>query len=210
MSLMEEQRAIPRDTPKAEAQENQHPQRRLDAHELERRFERLYRLHYSRMVGQVHYMVNDIEQAQEIVQDVFVRLHRNLHTIANDELVPGYLYIACRNAIKNEYRRRSRIKSGYGKSVLVDMEKSDFFFQNEETEEDAYLRKEESAMIRRCLDKLRFEDREIIIMKEFGGKRYEEIAEILGASTAVIRGRLHKARQRFRKILLEAQKENTL
>jgi len=179
----------------------------VEGFELERRFERLYRQYYSRMVGQVHYMVNDVEQAQEIVQDVFVRLHRNLAAIANDELVPGYLFIACRNAIKNEYRRRSRIKSGYGKSVLVDMEKTDFFFQSAETEEDSYIRKEESKMILACLDKLRYEDREIIVMKEFGGQRYEEIAAALGTNTAVVRGRLHKARQRLRKILLEARRE---
>jgi RNA polymerase sigma-70 factor (ECF subfamily) len=173
--------------------------------ENERRFERLYRLHYPRMVGQVSYMVNDAEQAQEIVQDVFVRLHRNLPTIASDDLVPGYLFIACRNAIKNEYRRRSRVKSGYGKSVLVDMEKTDFFFRSAETEEEAFLRKEESKIILGCLDKLRYEDREIIVMKEFGGQRYEEIAAALGTNTAVVRGRLHKARQRLRKILLENQ-----
>ena len=182
-------------------------QRDATAIEAERRFERLYRQHFSRMVAQVHYMVSDMEQAQEIVQDVFVRLHRNLPSLANDELVPGYLFIACRNAIKNEYRRRSRIKSGYGKSVLVDMEKTDFFFQSSETEEDAFLRKEESKMIMDCLNKLRHEDREILIMKEFGGQRYEEIADALGTSTAVVRGRLHKARQRLRKILIEAGKE---
>ena len=179
-----------------------------EALELEKRFERLYRQHYTRMVNQVSYMVNDAEQAQEIVQDVFVRLHRNLAAIASDELVPGYLFIACRNAIKNEYRRRSRIKSGYGKSVLVDMDKTDFFFQNAETEEEAFIRREESKEILNCLDKLRYEDREIILMKEFGGQRYEEIAEALGTSTAVVRGRLHKARQRLRKILLAARKEH--
>ena len=172
--------------------------------ELERRFERLYRQHYTRMVNQVHYMVNDIEQAQEIVQDVFVRLHRNLPTIAQDELVPGYLFIACRNAIKNEYRRRSRLKSGYGKTVFVDMEKSDFFFRSAETEEEAYIRREETNAILVCLEALKYEDREIILMKEFGGQRYEEIAEALKTTTTVVRGRLHKARQRLRKMLEDA------
>lgn len=175
--------------------------------ELERRFERLYRQHYARMVSQVHYMVNDIEQAQEIVQDVFVRLHRNLPTIATDELVPGYLFIACRNAIKNEYRRRGRIKSGYGKTVFVDMEKTDFFFRNAETEEEAFLKREDTKAVLLCLSQLKIEDREIILMKEFGGQRYEEIAETLGTTTTVVRGRLHKARQRLRKALLDAGKE---
>jgi RNA polymerase sigma-70 factor (ECF subfamily) len=159
------------------------------------------------MVSQVHYMVNDIEQAQEIVQDVFVRLHRNLPTIATDELVPGYLFIACRNAIKNEYRRRGRLKSGYGKTVLVDMEKTDYFFRNSETEEEAFIKREETDFILRCLAQLKLEDREIILMKEFGGQRYEEIAETLGTTTTVVRGRLHKARQRLRKALLDAGKE---
>ncbi|HPN82864.1 MAG TPA: sigma factor-like helix-turn-helix DNA-binding protein, partial [Spirochaetota bacterium] len=54
---------------------------------------------------------------------------------------------------------------------------------------------------------LKLEDRQIILMKEFGGQRYEEIAETLGTTTTVVRGRLHKARQRLRKALLEPGKE---
>jgi RNA polymerase sigma-70 factor (ECF subfamily) len=174
----------------------------------EQRFQAIFRQHYNGLVNHVFYLISDFEQAQEIVQDVFMRVYRNLDSIAEDSQVANYLFIACKNAIKNEYRRRGRIKSGYGRTILVDMEQQEAFFEQKESEEDAYLRNEEQRRIVACLERLKPEDREIIVMKEFTGKRYEEIAEELGTTATVIRGRLHKARQRLKTLFLEMQQED--
>lgn len=174
----------------------------------EKRFEAIYNEHYPGLVNHVFYMIGDFERAQEIVQDVFVRVYRNLDRIQDEQQTASYLFIACKNAIKNEYRRRGRLKSGYGKTILVEMENYEAFFENAESEEDAYLKSEEQRRILKCLEQLKTEDREIILMKEFMGKRYDEIAEALETTTTVVRGRLHKARQRLKKLFL-AQEEET-
>lgn len=167
----------------------------------EKKIETLFNKHYDSLVNQVFYLVSDFEQAQEIVQDVFMRVYRNLESIQSDEQAANYLYIACRNAVKNEYRRRGRFKSGYGKTVYVEMEKYEAFFETEQSGEDEFFRNEKSQLVTDALEKLKPADREIIVLKEFSGKRYEEIAAILDTTTTVIRGRLHKARKRLKKIL---------
>ena len=169
----------------------------------EHEFQAFYNRYYKQLVDYVYYLIGDYEQSQEIVQDVFVRAYRNIDVLKSDQQTVGYLYTSCKNAIKNEYRRRSRLKSGYGKTVYVDTDKYDAFFKEADSEEDAFLRTEEQQKIRRCLDRLKLEDKEIILLKEFMGQRYEEIASSLQTTTTVVRGRLHKARKRLRKLLLE-------
>ena len=171
--------------------------------EKEKDFQECYNRHYNHLVDYVFYLIGDFEQAQEIVQDVFVRAYRNMDSLKSDQQTTSYLYIACRNAIKNEYRRRSRLKSGYGKTVYVEMEKYEAFFQNSNSEEESFIRTEEQRKIISCLEKLKLEDREIILLKEFMGQKYDEIAAKLKTTTTVVRGRLHKARQRLRKLLIE-------
>lgn len=169
----------------------------------EQQFREFYNRHFSQMVDYVFYLIGDFEQAQEMVQDVFVRAYRNIDSLMTDQQTTGYLYTACKNAIKNEYRRRSRLKSGFGKTVFVDTDKYDAFFKEASSQEDEFLKSEEEKRVLRCLDRLKLEDREIILLKEFMGQRYEEIAETFQTTTTVVRGRLHKARKRLRKLLLE-------
>lgn len=169
----------------------------------ERRFKECYNRHYSQLVDYVFYLIGDHEQAEELVQDVFVRAYRNMDSLKNEQQTTSYLFISCRNAIKNEYRRRSRLKSGFGKTVFVEAEKYDAFFKKAESEEDLFLKTEEQKKVLRCLDRLKLEDKEIILLKEFMGQRYEEMAETLRTTTTVVRGRLHKARKRLRRLLIE-------
>jgi len=166
-------------------------------------FQECYNQHYSNLVVYVFYLIGDFEQAEEIVQDVFVRVYRNVDALKSDQQATKYLYIACRNAIKNEYRRRSRLKSEYGKTVYIAMEKYEAFFQDSDSAEENFMRKEEQGEIISCLEKLKMEDREIILLKEFMGQKYDEIASRLQTTTTVVRGRLHKARQKLRKLLIE-------
>lgn len=168
-------------------------------------FEQVYNRMYNQLVTQVYYMINDFERAQEVVQDVFVRAHRNWGNMNSERQAANYLYIGCRNAIKNEYRNRSRLKSGYGKTVYVAKEHYDYFFEQSQSEEAAFFKNEQQKLVIDCLDKLSPKDKEILLMKEFMGKRYQEIADLLDTTTTVVRGRLHKARQRLKKLILQSE-----
>jgi len=169
----------------------------------EQRFRDCYNEHYSRLVNYTFFMVNDFERAEEIVQDVFVRFHRNFENVGTGKKVISYLFVACKNSVKNEYRHRGTQKSSYGKLVHVEKEKEDFFFENGQSEESRFIDEEERSDIMNAFQKLKSGDREIIMLKEFMGKSYDEIADLLEVTTTVVRGRLHKARGRLRKIFLE-------
>ncbi len=169
----------------------------------EQRFRECYNDHYSQLVNYTFFMVNDFERAEEIVQDVFVRFHRNFENIGSDAKVVSYLFVACKNSVKNEYRHRSTQKSSYGKLIFVETGKEDFFFEDGQSEENRFIDAEDRSDIINAFEKLKDGDREIIMLKEFMGKSYDEIAELLSVTTTVVRGRLHKARGRLRKIFMQ-------
>jgi RNA polymerase sigma-70 factor (ECF subfamily) len=65
---------------------------------------------------------------------------------------------------------------------------------------------EEERRIQVALSKLSVEHRAVLVMKDVDGKKYEEMAEILGVPVGTIRSRLHRARLEIRDILLQEVK----
>ena len=66
---------------------------------------------------------------------------------------------------------------------------------------------ERDELIQRALDALADDHRAVVVMKEFDGLRYEEIAAILGVPVGTVRSRLHRARldlrERLKGVVLE-------
>src|SRR5215213_10912600 len=61
------------------------------------------------------------EDVDDILQDVFVRIHRRLATLAQQERVQAWVYQITRNAITDYYRLRSRPVGGGSEAALAEM-----------------------------------------------------------------------------------------
>lgn len=158
-----------------------------------------------RLYNTVLRLMNNGEDARDVVQETFLHAYLSLHTFKGDALFFTWLYrIAINTAIsmKRKQKPALRIRQATNAGYAVDLLDSSVGASPAHGLENA----EEERRIQVALSKLSVEHRAVLVMKDVDGKKYEEMAEILGVPVGTIRSRLHRARLEIRDILLQEVK----
>ena len=138
--------------------------------------------------------------AEEVVQDAFVKVHKNLEKFRGDSSFSTWLYRIVTNLSRNRYhwnRRRgadinvSMSDRGQYNNELSDMEISDDRF-----EPDLLLeRMELETTLLDALKALPEKLREVIILRHIEDISYQEMADLLGCELGTVKSRLARARK---------------
>jgi RNA polymerase sigma-70 factor, ECF subfamily len=142
---------------------------------------RLYRFICARLV--------DKNDAEDILQDVFMRIHANIGRVRNMERLESWIFQIARNSIVDQYRRR-RAVAGLD-DLLVEEE-----FEVEDTAITL------AGCLREAVDSLPEPYREALILTEYAGLSQKELAQRLGISFSGAKSRVQRARQKVKDILL--------
>ncbi len=150
-------------------------------------------------------LVDTPEDAADVVQDAFLNAYQSLHTFKGDAEFFTWLYrIAFNTAISQKRKRRATVSldsSGPDGRLDVD-DPSDYIKPGAALE-----RTEDERQLHGALSRLSHEHREVLVLKEIEGLKYEDIAEILGVPIGTIRSRLHRARLELRDLLVPHEDE---
>lgn len=137
-------------------------------------------------------MLNDQMQADDIVQEVFIKLYQNLDNIHNRQSIQFWLFKTTRNEILTLFRNRGN-KQLYSNALNVeDVEIESAFSLTEELEN-----KELSRLILHELNNMPEDFREVFVLKEYSGLCYKEIAKLLEIDEDLVKSRLYKTRQKL-------------
>lgn len=158
---------------------------------VERYQERLYQtlLHLS----------GSAEDARDILQDTFLRAYEKLGQFQGDSSFYTWVYrIGVNLALSGHRRRRSRPAirrmGDHGADCCEDT-------ADDSADADPTYpleRAEREQIVEAALRQLGPEQRAVVILKDFDGRRYEEIAAILDVPIGTVRSRLHRARCELR------------
>ncbi|GHV20477.1 DNA-directed RNA polymerase sigma-70 factor [Bacteroidia bacterium] len=159
-------------------------------------FETLFKRYYEGLCRYGLTYVGTIEEAEEIVQELFYKMWKGRENLEITFSVKAYLYGAVRNN-SLQYLEHLHIKQNYKESVI----KSDKTNLPSPEEELEY--KELNERIDRVLYDLPERRREIFTMSRFEGLKYSEIAEKLNLSTKTIEAEMTKALKELRKLKIE-------
>lgn len=143
---------------------------------------------------------NDAED--DIVQDVFIALYRNLGSIDPDKGLRPYLYRMVRNRSYDELRKLGRYRV-----YSLDAEPADAYASlealpdgGEEPEEVAHWLMIQLE-VREAMDRLPENQRQALILFAEEGLSYAEIAEAMNTSIGTIKSRLFHAKQNLRRLV---------
>jgi RNA polymerase sigma-70 factor (ECF subfamily) len=132
------------------------------------------------------------EASQDMVQEVFLRILRYRHTFRGESKFTVWMYSIARNAYADSFRKRK-------KATLAEPDgfeaASDDPLPNETMEQD-----QEVALLRRALDRLSSEKREVLLLSRFQNLKYEEISQILNCPVGTIKARVHWAIKDLKRI----------
>jgi RNA polymerase sigma-70 factor (ECF subfamily) len=140
--------------------------------------------------------VGDPEDSLELCQETFLKAYRNLHRFDHRARFSTWLYTIAVNLCHSAFRGRRRPKpvsldrpaidgSEAGPSVAQTVADP-----NIDTEGDL-VREQEAMVVRAALSSLPADLREVIVLKEYQGLRFREIAEILGAPVSTIKSKMY-------------------
>ncbi len=173
-------------------------------------FRELVERHQRRALSLALTLVRDEQDAKEIVQEAFLRVHRGLERFHGSSSFFTWLYRIITNLSIDLMRKPSRRETElddqlersdeYDMPFLSKIDGADPF--------DAVRRQEIAERISRELDELPSYHRGVIVMREVHGLSYEEMAEAMGVSKGTIMSRLFHARQKLQRVLADCYGEH--
>jgi RNA polymerase sigma-70 factor (ECF subfamily) len=162
-------------------------------------FGELVRRYQDRLFNTVFRLVDNAEDAQDVVQEAFLNAYQSLESFKGDSLFFTWLYrIAVNTAISLKRKKRVMVRiDGPGGDVVVEP-----LDPSEEARPDhAIEQAEQEQRIQIALSRLSAEHRAVLVLKDREGQKYEEMAIILDVPVGTIRSRLHRARLELRELL---------
>lgn len=168
---------------------------------------------YERVYNVIYRMISDPEEAADLTQETFVNAFRSWDSFRGDSQVYTWLYRIAVNLTKNRLERRGRIKrtETFSLDAPVDDEHDGDLYLQIDDETMAPERLADNQELKEVLvdqvQRLRHDYKEVIILRDYQGFAYKEIAEILDCSVQAVKSRLFRARSTLRERLQEYLKE---
>ncbi|MFO0953651.1 MAG: sigma-70 family RNA polymerase sigma factor [Isosphaeraceae bacterium] len=159
----------------------------------------LVRRYQDRLYPTVLRLTGCAEDAQDLLQEAFLRAYEKLSRFHGDSSFYTWIYrIAVNLALSGRRRKRPVVRLDEGRRG----EPAEPPVDPRETDPSLPLeRLERERIIQDALNALAPDHRAVVVMKEYDGLRYEEIGAVLGVPVGTVRSRLHRARCELREKL---------
>ena len=159
-------------------------------------FESLFRSSYVSLVKYAKTLIKDHDTAEEIVQDLFVRIWLDRENLKINSSLNGYLFRSVHNRCIHHIEHIKVVELHAGTNLQVN--------DNSDSDPSEILHhKDLQLRIARILERLPERAGKIFCMSRFDGLKYTEIAEKLSVSVKTVEASMGKALREFRKELLE-------
>ena len=162
-------------------------------------FERYHRRAYAIAMG----VVKNTEDAGDVVQDAFIKVHKNIASFQGNSSFYTWFYRIVMNLSIDQLRRRKKVTEfddGYGRDDIAgDGALVPSILDSNPSK--TVRRRELSEQIQQALAQLPEYHRAVLLLREVEGLSYEEMAEVLEVPKGTIMSRLFHARKKMQEIL---------
>jgi RNA polymerase sigma-70 factor (ECF subfamily) len=149
------------------------------------------------------FLTRDADAADDIVQDAFLRAFRAFDGFRGGD-ARAWLLTIVRNCVRNWAGERNRARAfceplgtapQTESAADAEARESEVWDPDQDTPESTLLRDSEASLIRRLIEALPEAFREVLILREFDGLSYKQIADITATPIGTVMSRLARARQ---------------
>jgi RNA polymerase sigma-70 factor, ECF subfamily len=169
-----------------------------------RAFTELVLRYQARLLNFVYRTIGDRERAEDLVQEVFVRVYRHLHRFDQSKKFSTWIYTIASNLAKNELRNRSRSPLVLFQTIRKEWDADHRPLQFEDTSarpDDLFRKRHLKELVEWAVAQLPEHHRVVFVLRELEGKSYEEIADITGCNLGTVKSRLNRARNNFATVI---------
>ena len=167
-------------------------------------FGQLVSRYQRRLLNFVFRMIGDRERGEDLIQEVFIRVHRHLHRFDQSKKFSTWIYTIASNLAKNELRNRSRNPLVLFQTIKKNWEADHRPLQFEDHRnrpDDLYRKRHLRDLVEWTVNQLPEHHKVVFVLRELEGKTYEEIADITQCNLGTVKSRLNRARNRFAQVI---------
>jgi RNA polymerase sigma-70 factor (ECF subfamily) len=174
-----------------------------------RRLAILFERHHRALYNFFVHMNGDPDLSEDLVQDVFFRILRYRASYDEQRPFSAWMYQIARNVnVDNARKRRGELQ------LVTEADEDDERTAREPVSmapdaEQAARRRQEVRLLKKALERLPEDKREILILSRFQNLKYEEIASILGCEVGAVKVRVYRATRALGEIYFELAGERT-
>jgi len=150
----------------------------------------LFERHQRRLFGFFLRLAGERAAAEDLVQEVFVRLLKYRHTFRSEAEFTPWMFGVARNAAVDHFRARPK--------ELQEPENAPEPAAPLLHPVERIEKRERATMLHAALGRLPADKRELLLLARFGEMKYESIGELLGISVGAVKVRVHRAMKELR------------
>jgi RNA polymerase sigma-70 factor (ECF subfamily) len=165
-------------------------------------FNDLLKRYYSAVYNLVAHSVRSHEEREDLIQEVFIKVYRNLGKFRFEASFSTWLYRITRNMLIDRSRKKAihpvSMESEEGGITIGDR------VQDHRMNPEGFILESDSDItLRDALMKLDENHRHILILREMEGLSYRELAKVLEINTGTVKSRLARAREELKNHLMK-------
>lgn len=168
-------------------------------------FDRLVDAFGHRISGYLLRLTGSREDAEDLVQEVFVRLVRTIGSYRHDNRFEAWIFRIAANLARDRVRRSQRgpkvVPGNGGRLVVTGEEAQEALDRTAEAVDAQLVRGEQIDALNSALERLPVAEREVIMLRHFSQMSFREIAEITGAPLGTALARSHRGLARLREMM---------
>jgi RNA polymerase sigma-70 factor (ECF subfamily) len=174
-------------------------------------FQCLVERYRGRLINVVGRFINDRDRAEDIVQEVFLRVYRNRQRYERKGKFSTWIFTIAVNLAKNEIRRKVRRRGEISLEGLEEATGSSTATADRSPGAEENLGREQvREMVTEAIEKLPVRYREAVVLRDIEGMAYEEIASILRIPGGTVRSRINRGRLMIKDFLAPFLSRETL
>jgi RNA polymerase sigma-70 factor (ECF subfamily) len=168
-------------------------------------FAELVELYQHRLVAVMHHLVGHADEAEDLAQEVFLRVYRTRHRYRPRAKFSTWLFTIANNLALNALRRRRRrpaVPLESQESGPLGARPAEQLVPDRAKPPGQRLQQQELAeVVRKAIEGLNERQRMAVVLNKFEDMNYADIAEVMGLTSKAVKSLLSRARCRLREVL---------
>jgi len=151
-------------------------------------------LYFDRVYAYIRGLVRQEQLAEDLTQDVFLQIHRNLESYDPSRALRPWVFAIAVNRVRDHWRSRAHQQTGSQVSLDGDVDGDRLDLEATDAAPDLPLEQlEDAALVRRAVDGLPPTLREVLVLRVFEEQSFEDIAVALNSNAVAVRKRYSRA-----------------
>lgn len=149
-----------------------------------------------KLFAYLYRFVGEKEEAEDLLQNVFFKAYRNLGKYDSNRKFSSWIYRIAHNEAVNFIKRKYLRKIISFDAVSSTKDKLEIS-STEDNAEESWIRKETDRAVDEAINRLPFKYRQVLALRYFSDKSYEEIGEILGRPVNTVGTLIKRAKDKL-------------